>query len=178
MRRSALWVLLIVLVTGSGCASSGVTPRPQPFPGAAPPPEPALSPERPTPTVPGAPNAADALVETALSFRGIPYVFGGGDPQTGFDCSGLVRFVFAQYSVDVPRTVADQFRIGIPVRLADLRAADLVFFSTTGPGPTHVGIAVSRDQFIHAPTTNGVVRVEPVDSTYWHERFVGARRVF
>jgi cell wall-associated NlpC family hydrolase len=178
MRRSALWVLLIVLVTGSGCVSSGVTPRPQPFPGAAPPSEPTLSPESPPSTVPGAPTAADALVETALSFLGIPYVFGGEDPQSGFDCSGLVQFVFAQYSVDVPRTVGDQFRIGIPVRLADLRAGDLVFFSTTGPGPTHVGIAVSRDQFIHAPATNGVVRIEPVDSTYWHERFVGARRVF
>jgi peptidoglycan DL-endopeptidase CwlO len=178
MRRSALWVLLIVLITGSGCVSSRVTPRPQPFPGAAPPPEPTRSPQRPASTVPGAPTAANALVETALEFRGIPYVFGGEDPQTGFDCSGLVRFVFAQYSVDVPRTVADQFRIGIPVRLADLRAADLVFFSTTGPGPTHVGIAVSRDQFIHAPTTNGVVRVDPIDSTYWHERFVGARRLF
>ena len=176
MRRSALVVLLIVLVTGSGCVSSGVTPRPQPFPGAAPPPEPPLSP--PAPTALSGPIAADALVETALSFRGIPYVFGGEDPRTGFDCSGLVRFVFAQYAVAVPRTVMDQFRIGIPVRLADLRPADLVFFSTTGPGPTHVGIAVSRDQFIHAPTTNGVVRVEPVDSTYWHERFVGARRVF
>jgi cell wall-associated NlpC family hydrolase len=178
MPRPVLPALLILLISASGCVSTGVTARPQPFPGAAPPPEPASSPARPAPTLPAAPIAADALVETALSYRGIPYVFGGEDPQTGFDCSGLVQFVFARYSVDVPRTVADQFRVGIPVSLPDLRAADLVFFSTTGPGPTHVGIAVSRDQFIHAPTTNGVVRVEPVDSTYWHVRFVGARRLF
>jgi len=178
MRRPALLALLIFLMTTGGCASNGGAARPQPFPGAAFPAESTRGPDRPAPTVVGAPTAADALVETALSFRGVPYVFGGNDPQTGFDCSGLVRFVFAQYSIDVPRTVADQFRIGIPVRLTDLRAGDLVFFSTTGPGPTHVGIAVSRDQFIHAPTTNGVVRVEPVDSTYWHERFIGARRLF
>jgi cell wall-associated NlpC family hydrolase len=178
MQRPVLLALVILLITASGCASTGGVARPQPFPGAPPPPEPTFSPARLTPTAPGAPKAADALVDTALSYRGIPYVLGGEDPRTGFDCSGLVQFLFARYSVDVPRTVADQFRIGIPVGLADLRAADLVFFSTTGPGPTHVGIAVSRDQFIHAPTTNGVVRVEPVDSTYWHERFVGARRVF
>ena len=174
MRRP---VLLVLVMLTSGCVSTGVTARPLPFPGAAPPPEPPSSPVRPAATVPSAPTV-DALVETALSFRGIRYVLGGEDPQTGFDCSGLVQFVFARHSVDVPRTVAAQFRTGIPVSLVDLRAADLVFFSTTGPGPTHVGIAVSRDQFIHAPTTNGVVRVEPVDSTYWHQRFVGARRVF
>jgi cell wall-associated NlpC family hydrolase len=178
MQRPVLLALLILLITTSGCVSTGATARPLPFPGAALPPEPTFSPARPAPTVAGAPSAADALVETALSFRGTRYVLGGNDPQTGFDCSGLVQFVFARHSVHVPRTVADQFRVGIPVSLADLRAGDLVFFSTTGPGPTHVGIAVSRDQFIHAPTTNGVVRVEPVDSQYWHDRFVGARRVF
>jgi cell wall-associated NlpC family hydrolase len=170
-------ILLVLLITASGCVSAGVTLRPLPFPGATVPADSPSTPARSATEVPGAPTV-DALVETALSFRGIPYVFGGEDPQTGFDCSGLVQFVFARYSVAVPRTVADQFRAGIPVSLADLRPADLVFFSTTGPGPTHVGIAVSRDQFIHAPTTNGVVRVEPVDSTYWHERFVGARRLF
>jgi cell wall-associated NlpC family hydrolase len=171
-------VLLVLLIMASGCVSTGVTPRPLPFPGATVPPESPPSPARPATAAPGPPTAADALVETALSFRGIPYVLGGEDPQTGFDCSGLVQYLFARYSVDVPRTVRDQFRAGIPVSLADLRPADLVFFSTTGPGPTHVGIAVTRDQFIHAPTTNGVVRVEPVDSSYWHERFVGARRFF
>jgi cell wall-associated NlpC family hydrolase len=178
MRRPVLLALLIPLISASGCVSTGVTARPEPFPGAARPAEPTSSPARPAPTLPDARTAADALVETALSFRGIPYVFGGEDPQTGFDCSGLVQFVFARHAVDVPRTVADQFRVGLPVTLANLRAADLVFFSTTGPGPTHVGIAVSRDGFVHAPTTNGVVRVEPVDSTYWHDRFVGARRLF
>lgn len=174
--RRPILLGLILLVMASGCASTGATVGPLPFPGATPPPAPPIT-VTPAPPVPDAPHA-DALVETALSLRGIPYVFGGDDPQTGFDCSGLVQFVFARYSVEVPRTVGAQFRIGLPVTLADLRAADLVFFSTTGPGPTHVGIALNRDQFIHAPNSNGVVRVEPVDNPYWHARFVGARRVF
>lgn len=186
-----------MLLVSAGCATSG-TARPSPFPGAPPPPEPAgvTPPPAPLPGVvpappaitatplPGPPRArssaeaaADALVDTALAYRGVPYVLGGDDPKTGFDCSGLVRYVFAAHAIVVPRTVAEQFRIGLPIRLADLEPGDLVFFSTTGHGATHVGIAVSRDEFVHAPNSKGVVRVEPVDSPYWHDRFVGARRV-
>ncbi len=121
---------------------------------------------------------AAAVVRTAMEYRGVRYVFGGADPVTGFDCSGLVQYVFQQHAVTLPRLVGDQFRLGHPVKLGDLREGDLVFFSTTGPGPTHVGIALDRDQFIHAPNSNGVVRIEHVDTTYWHTRFVGARRMF
>jgi cell wall-associated NlpC family hydrolase len=186
--------LVVMLLVSAGCATTG-TARPLPFPGATPPPEPvSVAPappaapagivpappvitSAPIPNAPAAPAGSDAIVDTALGYRGVPYVLGGDNPKAGFDCSGLVQYVFAAHAIDVPRTVAEQYRVGVPVKLADLLPGDLVFFSTIGPGPTHVGIAISRDEFVHAPNSKGVVRVEPVDSPYWHDRFVGARRV-
>jgi cell wall-associated NlpC family hydrolase len=103
---------------------------------------------------------------------------GGESPARGFDCSGFVQYVFGQQHVDLPRTVGDQYRSGTSVPLARVRAGDLVFFSTVAPGASHVGLAVGADgEFIHAPSENGVVRVERLDSPYWRSRFVGARRV-
>ena len=113
---------------------------------------------------------------TALSLRGSPYKNGGTDP-CGFDCSGLVWYVFAQHGVAVPRTVAEQYVAGGSVAPADLRAGDLVFFATAGSGASHVGIVVGGDSFVHAPSSTGVVRVERLGSTYWGPRFVGARRL-
>ena len=113
---------------------------------------------------------------TALSLRGIPYR-NGGDDTTGFDCSGLVRYVFGQHGIALPRTVAEQYRAGVDVSAADLREGDLVFFTTTAPGASHVGIVVGGDSFVHAPTSTGVVRVEHLGASYWSTRFVGARRV-
>jgi cell wall-associated NlpC family hydrolase len=168
MRR--LLALFTLLLT-SACASMAGPSQPSPFPGASHPPAAVAAPPAPS-------GLAAAVVRTAMEYRGTKYVLGGTDPVTGFDCSGLVQFVFQKNAVTLPRTVGDQFRTGHPVKLADLREGDLVFFSTTGPGPTHVGIALDRDQFIHAPNSNGVVRIEHVDTTYWHTRFIGARRMF
>jgi len=109
---------------------------------------------------------------------GVPYRFGGDAPATGFDCSGLVQYVFDAHHVDLPRTVGEQYGRGIRISIQDVRAGDLVFFSTTGPGPTHVGIALGKGEFIHAPATNGVVRIEHYDTPYWHDRLIGARRMF
>ena len=113
---------------------------------------------------------------TALDFRGTPYRNGGADP-TGFDCSGFVWYVFGQHGLVVPRTVQDQFRMGENVPPSDLRAGDLVFFSTTTPGASHVGIVIGGDSFVHAPSSSGVVRVERLGASYWSTRFVGARRI-
>lgn len=126
-----------------------------------------------------APTAISAVnvTQTALQFRGVPYVWGGDDPATGFDCSGFVRYVLAQHQVTAPRTAAEQFQLGTPVEIDDVRAGDLVFFSTVAPGASHVGFAVSGDEFVHAPASSGVVRVEPIGSSYWRQRFVGARRL-
>jgi cell wall-associated NlpC family hydrolase len=137
------------------------------------------------PTLPGSPHApasasralfdAYALAGTALALRGAPYRDGGTDPS-GFDCSGFTQYVFAQYGVSLPREVRDQFRWGKAVKPEELATGDLIFFTTTEPGASHVAIAVGGDEFVHAPSSAGVVRVERLNSNYWGPRFLGARR--
>jgi len=130
-----------------------------------------------SPDRPAAPRHIDgyALVGTALSFRGVPYRNGGSDPQ-GFDCSGFTQYVFAQYGVALPREVREQFEKGRALTPDEVAPGDLIFFSTVAPGPTHVGIAIGGDAFVHAPSSTGVVRVERLGSSYWAPRYVGARR--
>jgi cell wall-associated NlpC family hydrolase len=133
----------------------------------------------PSPSPAAEPSSQDgyALAGTALSFRGLHYRSGGSSPASGFDCSGLVWYVFAQHGLQVPRTVAEQYRVGSNVESRDLRAGDLVFFNTTGSGASHVGILIGGDEFVHAPNAAGEVRVERLGATYWADRFVGARRI-
>jgi cell wall-associated NlpC family hydrolase len=88
-----------------------------------------------------------------------------------------VQYVFAQHGVTVPRETREQFRVGHAVERARLEPGDLVFFTTVAPGASHVGIAVGGDQFVHAPSERGVVRVESLRAEYWNSRFVGAKRV-
>lgn len=180
---------LAVIVTG--CASSGGmvhTPRPFPMPGggtvAGVPPEvvpPPAVPGRGSPPVSGLPAGANtdgyALSSTALSLRGAPYRNGGVDPASGFDCSGFVRYVYQQHGVPMPRAVREQFQVGTSIKRDRLEPGDLVFFSTVAPGASHVGIMIGGDQFIHAPSERGVVRVENLGAQYWASRYVGAKRV-
>ena len=116
------------------------------------------------------------MAEYALAFRGVPYRFGGSDPA-GFDCSGLVHYVFAQYGIAIPRIVEEQWQVGHKVKSSNIKPGDLLFFSTKGPGATHVAIALDSRHFVHAPNSAGVVRVEALSSTYWGSRYVGARRI-
>ena len=116
----------------------------------------------------------ESLLRTATDLLGTPYR-NGGSTVDGFDCSGFVQYVFAQQGVRVPRTVVRQSEVGSRVR--EPQAGDLVFFATEGRKTTHVGIALGPDRFIHAPSSRGVVRVEPFASQYWAPRFVEARRV-
>jgi cell wall-associated NlpC family hydrolase len=164
-------LLILIAISTAACATSG-TPRPRPFPGAPVPP--ASIP--PPVVVPAVPVAPDVLVSTALTQRGVPYRNGGSDPS-GFDCSGLVQWVFAQNGIRMPREVRDQFQAGMKIDLRDVKAGDLLFFETVGDGASHVGLAIGDDQFVHAPSSRGVVRVEKFTATYWATRFVGARRV-
>ena len=200
MRRTV--VIVIAATSFAACASTGAvyTPRPFPIPGggstaipapadaSAPPvaanptlPPPAVPPPsttgRSTPVMPGRGTADGyALSGTALSLRGAPYKDGGIDP-TGFDCSGFVRYVYEQHGVVMPRQVREQFRIGKTVDRDQLEPGDLVFFSTVAPGASHVGIVIGGDQFVHAPSERGVVRVESLSQQYWASRFIGAKRV-
>ena len=116
----------------------------------------------------------EGMLRTATDLLGTPYR-NGGSTVDGFDCSGFVQYVFAQHGVRIPRTVRKQVEVGAKVR--DAEAGDLVFFKTDGGGPTHVGIALGPDRFIHAPSSRGVVRVEPFSAPYWSSRFLEARRV-
>ena len=118
-----------------------------------------------------------ALSGTAMSLRGAPYRNGGIDPVSGFDCSGFVKYVYEQHGVKMPREVREQFRLGKNVDRDQLEPGDLVFFSTVAPGASHVGIMIGGDQFVHAPSERGVVRVESLSQQYWSSRFIGAKRV-
>jgi len=182
-----IWAL--ALAAGSAaCASTGAVPKPFPVPGgsaparaaptdAAPPPG-AVTPI-PAPAPPRGPRSAIdgyALVGTALALRGTPYRDGGTD-LSGFDCSGFTQYVFAQHGVALPREVRDQFRVGKSVKPEEVAAGDMIFFTTTAPGATHVAIAIGGDQFVHAPSSTGVVRIERIGSSYWAPRYLGARRL-
>jgi len=123
----------------------------------------------------------DALTKTALGLRGTKYRLGGEAPGEGFDCSGFVHYVFERHQIDVPRTVAEQFQVGEKIAPEDIQKGDLLFFSTTGKGATHVGIALGPEdqgEFVHAPGAGGSVRVEHFDAPYWRSKLVGVRRVF
>jgi len=169
-RIGGAWLLA---VTASACAARTATPVLRPFPSPAPP-------ASLRPGHAGAPRVVSlaALTQTALSLKGVPYVWGGDRPGTGFDCSGFVRYVLAQHHVAAPRAAAEQFRLGTDVDRTHIRAGDLVFFSTVAPGPSHVGLAINGEEFIHAPATSGVVRVERIQASYWRSRYIGARRLF
>ena len=188
-----LGVFVVAAACSGGCASSGYTPKPFPVPGGAAPAH--RAPLPPAPADPGAPPAASgaaaenraprtpvtafdpyALVGAALSLRGAPYRNGGTDPQ-GFDCSGFTQYVFSQFGLPLPREVREQYRVGKAVKAEDLAPGDILFFATTDPGPSHVAIAIGGDQFVHAPSSTGVVRVEHLSSSYWSPRYLGARRV-
>jgi len=132
----------------------------------------------PSPPAPRATKGLDtyALVGTALQLRGTPYLDGGASPH-GFDCSGFTQYVFAQHGVRLPRAVEEQYKAGSKIDSGDLTAGDLLFFQTTSRGASHVGIAVGTDQFVHAPSSTGVVRVERLSADYWSKRYLGARRV-
>src|SRR5450830_703068 len=123
-------------------------------------------------------NRASELAVQALSMLGINYRYGGTSPETGLDCSGLVRYVFKEaWGTDLPRTSAEISRVGEKVDKVDLRPGDLVFYNTLRRGFSHVGIYLGDRKFIHSPSAGGQVRIEDMDVAYWKKRFNGARRI-
>ena len=120
---------------------------------------------------------SDVVVQ-ALSLLGTPYRYGGASPQSGFDCSGLVRHVYASVlNQELPRRSEDISGLGVPVSRAELQPGDLVFFNTLRRAFSHVAIYIGDGRFVHAPARSGRVRIEGLDDRYWAARFDGARRM-
>ncbi len=132
-------------------------------------------------TAPDAPpisTKGQLIVDTAKKYLGIPYVYGGSSPS-GFDCSGLVQYVFKELGVSINRVAADQTAHGTPITKENLQPGDVVFFHNTARYSTinHVGIYVGDGNFIHAPQTGDVVKITTLDSGYYARTFVAARRI-
>jgi len=117
------------------------------------------------------PNVHGGVVGIAMHYLGVPYVWGGSSPR-GFDCSGLVSYVFGQIGVSLPHSSYAQFGMGTSVSISDLQPGDLVFFT----GASHVGIYIGGGQFIHAPHTGDVVKISSL-SGYYSSNFAGGRRI-
>jgi cell wall-associated NlpC family hydrolase len=170
--RVTEWMVVGLALVAAACASTGARPRPFPSPGG--------TNEATTPATVREPAgkrlSPSSVVESALTLRGVPYRNGGADPR-GFDCSGFTQYVFGRLGLALPRDVHEQFRAGQRVDRRKLAPGDLVFFTTTSRGASHVAIAIDEDHFVHAPSSRGVVRVERLSAEYWRSRVVGVRRV-
>ncbi len=127
---------------------------------------------------PAHPAAANAVLMRALSLVGTPYRYGGNTPEGGFDCSGLVTYVFRDMlDLRLPRTSRELARYqGPPIPPARLAPSDLVFFGDGGQ-VSHVGIYVGEGRFVHAPSTGGTVRLDRLDGAWWRDHYSGAKRV-
>jgi len=123
-------------------------------------------------------NRIQVLLRRAMGLLGTPYRWGGTSPDSGFDCSGLVAYVFSSaLGIELPRVSRDMAGNGEKVDRASLSAGDLVFFGRRGKRVDHVGIYLGDGQFVHAPRTGRDVTVSRLDTGYWAGRFLQARRV-
>lgn len=121
---------------------------------------------------------AGALIADALALIGISYRMGGTSPTSGFDCSGMVRYVFQNaVGLSLPRRAEEISRVGVKVARDQLKPGDLVFYKTLRKTFSHVGIYLGNNRFIHAPSAGGAVRIDDMNQSYWSARFNGARRV-
>jgi len=121
---------------------------------------------------------AREVLLNALSLTGIRYRYGGNSPETGFDCSGFVRYVYQQAAnLSLPHSARAISQLGKTIPKHELKPGDLVFFNTLKSAFSHVGIYIGNNRFIHSPSSGGGVRVEDMQSTYWDKRFNGAQRI-
>ena len=148
----------------------GPQPRETPGPGTG---------QRAWPAVlPRDPARANAVLMRAISLVGTPYRYGGNTPEGGFDCSGLVNYVYRDVlELRLPRTSRELAAVQGPRIPPDrLASGDLVFFGSPGL-ISHVGIYVGEGRFVHAPRTGGTVRLDRLDGSWWHQHYSGARRL-
>ena len=127
---------------------------------------------------PADPERANAVLMRAISLVGTPYRWGGNTPEGGFDCSGLVNYVFRDMlDVRLPRTSRELFGLQGPrIAPGQLAGGDLVFFGSGG-AVSHVGIYVGEGRFVHAPNSGGTVRLDRLDGSWWRAHYTGARRL-
>ena len=119
------------------------------------------------------------IVLFALGLLDTGYRFGGKNPEAGLDCSGMVAYIYNKSaSINVSGSAADIARKGRVIERSRLRPGDLVFFNTRNAPFSHVGIYIGDDRFVHAPSTNGRVRIDPLGAAYYAQRFEAARRYF
>ncbi len=122
---------------------------------------------------------ADDVLLRAMAQIGTPYRWGGSSPQTGFDCSGLIGYVFNHsMNIKLPRSTSEMIKVNAPViERGRLRTGDIVFFATNGArNVNHAGIYVGDDRFVHAPSTGGRVRIDSLNSPYWSKAYLQAKR--
>ncbi len=166
------WRALIILCSGIVLAScgGGEKTRRDALPAAA---------EREWPQVtPANPGDANAVLMRALGLVGTPYRYGGNTPEGGFDCSGLVTYVYKDMlDLRLPRSSRELAQVqGPKIAPERLATADLVFFGSGG-NVSHVGIYIGEGRFVHAPSTGGTVRLDRLDGTYWRKNYSGSKRV-
>lgn len=162
MLKSGLIALLLAMVM-VGCSSTKTS---------------STKPVKPTPSLANikADGAGREIVMYALGLLETNYQFGGTNPEAGLDCSGLVLLVYKNaLGVSLPRSAAEMAAVARPVPKEQLQAGDLVFFKTTSRSFSHVGIYLGDNKFIHAPSSNGKVRIESLANSYFAPRFEGGR---
>jgi len=120
---------------------------------------------------------AEEAVQVAKRYMGQPYLWGGTSPSTGFDCSGLVQYAYAQVDVELPRVTHQQFTVGEHVERGGLRSGDIVFFRDATGYIHHEGLYLSDGKFLHAPRTGDVIKVSSLAEPYYARQFAGGRRV-
>lgn len=156
--------LLLMAALLSACSSQPPAPQPVPRVSSA-----------------GVNGSADDVLMRAIGLVGTPYRYGGNTPDSGFDCSGLIGFVYRDAAgISLPRTTGELSRLrGQAVSRNALQSGDLVFFATSGGNKvSHAGIYVGEGRFVHAPSSGGTVRLDSLSNSYWQGVYLDAKRVF
>lgn len=162
--RAIHLLLVLSLAVLAGCASAPQSPPAQ----------------APLPAPPAAATSSynDDLLFHAFTLVGTPYRWGGNSPEMGFDCSGLINYVFRETAgLSLPRTTAGLSQLPDKAPAKALRPGDLLLFATRGKQVDHAGIYVGDGRFLHAPSTGGRVRIDDLQASYWQRSFNSARRV-
>lgn len=170
LRRATRCLALLSAALACSCGGGHATRHPAPPPAAA---------VRAWPSVaPADPQAANAVLMRAIGLVGTPYLYGGNTPESGFDCSGLVAYVYREMlELRLPRSSRELAAVqGPPIAPERLATGDLVFFGSRG-SVSHVGIYVGEGRFVHAPSSGGTVRLDSLDGSYWRSHYTGAKRV-